>query len=63
VTREETDLVSTGQGQQLFDALLSQTFRRFLHSEGAEGHCEGMAQIVVFTAASDGLEQAFDAGT
>jgi pimeloyl-ACP methyl ester carboxylesterase len=63
VTDNETDLVSTGQGQQLFDALTCpKTFRRFLLSEGAEGHCEGMAQIVFLTAAFDWLEQTLDEG-
>jgi hypothetical protein len=58
ITDNETDLVSTGQGQQLFDALTCpKSFRRFLLKEGAEGHCEGMAQIVFFTAAFDWLEQ------
>jgi pimeloyl-ACP methyl ester carboxylesterase len=58
ITDNETDLVSTGQGQQLFDALTCpKTFRRFLLKEGAEGHCEGLAQIVFWTAAFDWLEQ------
>jgi hypothetical protein len=57
VCDNETDLVSTGQGQELFDALTCEkTFRRFLRSEGAEGHCEGMAQLVFWTAAFDWLE-------
>ena len=58
VTDNETDVVSTGQGQELFDALTCpKTFRRFLQKEGAEGHCEGMAPIVFWTAAFDWLEQ------
>lgn len=58
ITDNETDVVSTGQGQQLFDALTCRkTFRRFLRSEGAEGHCEGMAPIVFWTAAFDWLEE------
>ncbi len=58
VTDNETDLVSTGQGQQLFDALTSpKTFRRFLRNEGAEGHCEGMGSIVFWTATFDWLDQ------
>lgn len=58
ITDNETDVVSTGQGQQLFDALTCpKTFRRFLRNEGAEGHCEGMASIVFWTAAFDWLEQ------
>ena len=56
VTDNETDLVSTGQGQQLFDALTCpKTFRRFPRAEGAEGHCEGMAPVVFWTAAFDWL--------
>jgi hypothetical protein len=58
VTDNETDVVSTGQGQLLFDALTCpKEFRRFLRSEGAEGHCEGMAPIVFWTAAFDWLER------
>lgn len=57
VADNETDLVSTGQGQLLFDALsCPKTFRRFTRAEGAEGHCEGMAPIVFWTAAFDWLE-------
>ena len=58
ITDNEADAVSTGQGQQLFDALIcTKTFRRFLRSEGAEGHCEGMAPIVFWTAAFDWLQE------
>lgn len=58
VTDNETDVVSTGQGRELFDALTSpKTFRRFLQKEGAEGHCEGMASIVFWTATFNWLEQ------
>ena len=57
VTDNETDLVSTGQGQVLFDHLTCpKTFRRFTQAEGAEGHCEGMAPIVFWTAAYDWLD-------
>jgi len=57
VTDNETDAVSTGQGQRLFDALTCpKAFRRFTRAEGAEGHCEGMAPIVFWTAAFDWLE-------
>ena len=57
VTDNETDLVSTGQGQQLYDAMTcAKTFRRFTRTEGAEGHCEGMAPIVFWTAAFDWLD-------
>jgi hypothetical protein len=31
-------------------------FRRFTRAEGAEGHCEGMAPIVFWTAAFDWLD-------
>jgi Alpha/beta hydrolase family len=57
VTDNETDLVSTGQGQRLYDAMTCpKTFRRFTRAEGAEGHCEGMAPIVFWTAAFDWLD-------
>ena len=59
VTDNETDLVSTGQGQHLYDAMTCQkAFRRFTRAEGAEGHCEGMAPIVFWTAAFDWLDTA-----
>lgn len=57
VTDNETDLISTGQGQVLFDHLTCpKEFRRFTLAEGAEGHCEGMAAIVFWTAAYDWLD-------
>jgi hypothetical protein len=57
VTDNETDPVSTGQGEELFNALTCpKEFRRFLQKEGAEGHCEGMAAVVFWTAAFDWLE-------
>jgi hypothetical protein len=57
VTDNETDVVSTGQGERLFEAMTCpKTFRRFTRAEGAEGHCEGMAPIVFWTAAFDWLE-------
>jgi pimeloyl-ACP methyl ester carboxylesterase len=57
VTDNETDLVSTGQGQLLYNAMkCPKTFRRFTRAEGAEGHCEGMAPIVFWTAALNWLE-------
>ena len=59
VTDNETDPVSTGQGQRLYDAMrCPKTFRRFTRAEGAEGHCEGMAPIVFWTAAFDWLDTA-----
>lgn len=60
VTDNETDYVSTGQGQVLFDHLrCPKEFRRFTVAEGAEGHCEGMAPIVFWTAALDWLDDEF----
>ena len=57
VTDNDTDPVSTGQGEELFNALTCRKeFRRFLQKEGAEGHCEGMAPVVFWTAAFDWLE-------
>jgi hypothetical protein len=57
VTDNETDVVSTGQGQRLYDALTCQkTFRKFTRAEGAEGHCEGMAAIVFWTATFNWLD-------
>ncbi len=57
-TDNETDEVSTGQGKVLFDHLGGQkTFRLFRESEGAEGHCEGMAPIVFWDAAFDWLDE------
>lgn len=57
VTDNETDTVSTGQGQVLYDHLQCQKeFRRFTLAEGAEGHCEGMAPIVFWTAALNWLD-------
>ncbi len=57
VTDNETDLISSGQGQVLFDHLTCpKQFRRFTAAEGAEGHCEGMAPVVFWTAALDWLD-------
>jgi hypothetical protein len=57
VTDNETDTVSTGQGKALFDRLTCpKTFRLFTRAEGAEGHCEGMAPAVFWTAAFDWLD-------
>ncbi len=57
VTDNETDPVSTGQGQQLFDHLTCpRQFRLFTVAEGASGHCEGMAPVVFWTAAFDWLD-------
>jgi pimeloyl-ACP methyl ester carboxylesterase len=57
VTDNETDVVSPGQGKVLFDHLsCPKTFRLFTKAEGAEGHCEGMAPVVFWTAAYDWLD-------
>ena len=57
VTDNETDTVSVGQGKALFDRLTCpKEFRLFTRAEGAEGHCEGMAPIVFWTAALDWLD-------
>ena len=57
VTDNETDTVSVGQGKALFDRLTCpKTFRLFTKAEGAEGHCEGMAPVVFWTAAFDWLD-------
>jgi pimeloyl-ACP methyl ester carboxylesterase len=62
ITDNETDTVSTGQGQELFNALTcAKTFRRFRKDEGAEGHCEGMAPTVFWSAAFDWLDTALSA--
>jgi pimeloyl-ACP methyl ester carboxylesterase len=58
ITDNETDVVSTGQGKQLYDALTCpKQFRRFTMAEGAEGHCEGMAPTVFWAAAFDWLDE------
>ena len=57
VTDNETDTVSLGQGKALFDRLTCpKEFRLFTKAEGAEGHCEGMAPIIFWTAAFDWLD-------
>jgi Alpha/beta hydrolase family len=61
VTDNETDPVSTGQGQVLFDHLeCPKEFRLFKKEEGAEGHCEGMAPVVFWDAAFDWLDPQLD---
>lgn len=58
VTDNETDVVSVGQGKQLFDKLTCpKTFRLFTKAEGAEGHCEGMAPTIFWAAALDWLDE------
>lgn len=57
VADSETDLVSTGQGQRLYDAMTClKASRRFTRAEGAEGHYEGLAPVVFWTAAFDWLD-------
>ena len=57
VTDNETDLVSTGEGQTLYDHLVCpKQFRLFTKAEGAEGHCEGMAPTVFWDAAYNWLD-------
>ena len=57
VTDNETDTVSVGQGKVLYEALTCQkSFQLFTKAEGAEGHCEGMAPIVFWTAALNWLD-------
>jgi hypothetical protein len=61
ITDNETDTVSVGQGKVLSDHMhCPKTFRLFTKAEGAEGHCEGMAPIVFWTAALDWLEELLD---
>jgi hypothetical protein len=56
VTDNYADFGSTGQGRRLYDAMkCAKTFRTFTYAEGAEGHCEGVASIVFWTAAFDWL--------
>jgi len=63
VTDNETDHVSTGQGRVLFEHLTCpKTFRLFTQAEGAEGHCEGMAPTVFWTAAFDWLDDLLQSG-
>ena len=58
VTDNETDHVSTGQGQQLYQHLrCAKDFRLFTRADGADGHCEGMAPIVFWSAALDWLDR------
>jgi pimeloyl-ACP methyl ester carboxylesterase len=57
VCDNETDAISTGQGQQLYDELrCPKDFVRFTAGEGAEGHCEGMAAVVFYERAFDWLD-------
>ena len=42
--------------KRLYDLNCPKEFRRFTLAEGAEGHCEGMAPIVFWTAALNWLD-------
>ena len=58
VCDNETDQVSTGQGQLLFDHLeCPKDFIRFTAAEGAEGHCEGMGGTLFLERAFDWLDE------
>ena len=58
VCDNETDTISTEQGQLLFDDLrCPKAFIRFSAAEGAEGHCEGMAAVVFYERAFDWLDE------
>lgn len=57
VTDNESDPISTGQGQMLFEHLTCpKEFRLFTRAEGAEGHCEGMAPVAFWDAAFNWLD-------
>ncbi|MPY92286.1 MAG: alpha/beta hydrolase [Acidimicrobiia bacterium] len=57
VADNETDLVSPGQGKVLFGHLTCpKEFRLFTKAEGADGHCEGMAPVIFWTAAFNWLD-------
>ena len=58
VCDNETDLVSTGQGQLLYDQLsCPKTFVRFTAAEGAEGHCEGLGAVLFFARAFNWIDE------
>jgi len=62
VCDNETDLVSTGQGQLLYDHLsCPKTFVRFTAAEGAEGHCEGLAAVLFFARAFNWIDETLTA--
>jgi dienelactone hydrolase len=61
VTDNESDVVSTGQGQLLYEHLqCPKEFRLFTKADGAEGHCEGMASTVFWDAAYNWLDDRLD---
>ena len=58
VADNETDLVSTGQGKVLYEHLsCAKEFHLFTKTDGAEGHCEGMASTVFWDAAYNWLDR------
>jgi hypothetical protein len=58
----EVDLVSSGQGKELYDLLrCPKDFIEFTVAEGAGGHCEGVAQVLFFGRALDWLDEAVPA--
>jgi pimeloyl-ACP methyl ester carboxylesterase len=58
VCDNETDPISTMQGQLLYEHLTCpKEFTRFTAAEGAEGHCEGMGAIVFYERAFDWLDK------
>ena len=58
VCDNETDPISSGQGQLLAEHLSCPvSFVRFTAADGAEGHCEGMAAVVFFARAFDWLDE------
>jgi len=64
LTGNETGTVSAGQEKALFDRLTCpREFRLFTRAEGAEGHCEGMAPIIFWTAAFDWLDHLLTCAT
>ena len=63
VCDNETDPISSGQGQRLYEALhCPKEFVRFTAAEGAEGHCEGMGAIVFYDRAFDWLDSTLAQG-
>ena len=58
VCDNETDAISTMQGQLLYDRLTcTKTFVRFTAAEGAEGHCEGLGQTIFFSRMFDWVDE------
>jgi dienelactone hydrolase len=63
VCDNDTDPISTGQGQLLADHLSCPvSFVRFTAADGADGHCEGMAAVVFFARAFDWLDETLSRG-